>query len=131
MKCPRCQQENPTQAKFCLECGASIKAPHESAPLAASSADLQRALGHALGQQAATSEILRVISQSPTDVQPVFDTIVRSAARLLDAPGRADGDDRCRSGNGRGGSQDQLPDPAGKRPRPQPCRPDAARLHRQ
>jgi hypothetical protein len=85
MKCPRCQQENPTQAKFCLECGASIKAPHESAPLAASSADLQRALGHALGQQAATSEILRVISQSPTDVQPVFDTIVRSAARLLDA----------------------------------------------
>jgi GAF domain-containing protein len=27
----------------------------------------------------ATSEILRVISSSPTDVQPVFDTIVRSA----------------------------------------------------
>jgi len=23
MKCPRCQQENPPQAKFCLECGAS------------------------------------------------------------------------------------------------------------
>jgi len=22
MKCPRCQQDNPPQAKFCLECGA-------------------------------------------------------------------------------------------------------------
>ena len=32
----------------------------------------------------ATSEILRVISSSPTDVQPVFDTIAQSAVRLCD-----------------------------------------------
>jgi signal transduction histidine kinase len=41
-----------------------------------------RALTEALDQQTATSEILRVISQSQTDVQPVFDTIVRSTVRL-------------------------------------------------
>ena len=49
---------------------------------AKSPAELERELAQALAQQAATSEILRVISTSPTDVQPVFDTIVRNAVSL-------------------------------------------------
>jgi GAF domain-containing protein len=44
-----------------------------------------RALTQALDQQTATSDILRVISQSQTDVQPVFDAILASAVRLLRA----------------------------------------------
>ncbi len=61
------------------------KASWSAAAKTADAARLKAELREALEQHAATSEILSVISSSPTNVQPVLDTIVRTAVSLCNS----------------------------------------------
>jgi signal transduction histidine kinase len=85
MKCPRCQHENRPTATFCEDCGTPFELTKQGGPPVASYGELQRALTEALDQRTASSQILRVISGSQTDVQAVLDAIARSAAALTSA----------------------------------------------
>jgi signal transduction histidine kinase len=59
------------------------KAKRRAMPQRRGTASRSRELDEARQQQAATAEILQVINNSRTDIQPVFDAIVRAGTRLF------------------------------------------------